>query len=462
MSAQIRHKHGQGPARVWGSLLLALLCVTAGAPDSVQAQEVQTLSERVITISRGSTAILTRPDSITRISVADPNVAEPVVIPPNQVLINAILPGSTSLVVWGRDNVPRMYTIEVTADVASLQRQIDELFPGAGVTVTSTGTAIVLSGNVRDPQTVRKATELAQTMGIPIVSNMQAPPPEQILLHVEFAEVSKSALKELGTDLLRALNPARLDDAFDLEGDHMVESLSEGFVTLMVSGNGSRLDAVLRMLKNSGDFQSLAEPNLVTREGEMATFLAGGEFPFPTVQGGNSDAITVTWKEFGIRLNFLPTITNSGNIRLQVAPEVSSLDFANGLTLAGYQVPSILARRVQTDVELRPGQTLAIGGLIDNSMTNVVNKVPILGDIPILGYFFKSQSARQNRTELLVLVTPYVLDADNLPAPPLPTGDPVDWRWDGHIGNWIRDRTDVPRLSDPPATAAPAAGPGHF
>ena len=437
------------------------------APRSLHGQEdVQTQASRVITVSRGSTAILTRPDSITRISVADPEVAEPVPIPPNQVLINAKLPGSTSLVVWGSNNVARMYTVEVTADVASLQRQINELFPDAPLEVTSTGTAIVLSGEVRDPQIVRKATELAETAGIPLVNNIQAPAPEQILLHVEFAEVSRSALKQMGTDLLRVLNPETLGDnwEFDENDSHMIESLSEGFVNIMVEGNGSRLDAALRLLKGNGEFRSLAQPNLVTREGQPATFLAGGEFPFPSIQGGGgggqqSNAITVTWKEFGIRLNFLPTISNSGNIRLQVAPEVSSLDFANGLSLAGFEIPSILARRVETDVELRPGQTLAIGGLMDNTLLEDVDKVPILGDIPILGYFFSSKTARQNRTELLVLVTPYILDPDNLPAPPLPTGQPADWEWDGHIGDWIEENADMERMGDDPRRSSSSPAP---
>jgi pilus assembly protein CpaC len=211
----------------------------------------------------------------------------------------------------------------------------------------------------------------------------------------------------------------------------------------MDEGNGSSLTAVIRALKNSGEFKSLAEPNLVTIEGQTASFLAGGEFPFPTVQGGQTNSVTITWKEFGIRLNFTPNITNSGHIRLQVEPEVSSLDFANGLTFGGFQIPSILARRVETDVELRSGQTLAIGGLLDNSMLTDVDKVPLLGDIPLLGYFFRSEGIRQNRTELLVLVTPYILDSNDLPAPLLPTGPPEVWDWDGYIGDWILNRADT-------------------
>jgi pilus assembly protein CpaC len=414
-----------------------------GVPAHATGQDViQTTAERVITISRGSTAILTRPDSITRVSIADERIAYPVVIPPNQILINANGVGSTSLIVWGRTGPARLYTIDVTADVASLQRQIDDLFPGAGLSVTSTGTSVVLSGQVRDPAVVRKALELAATQGIPVVNHVDSPTPEQILLQVEFAEVSRSAMRELGGDLVRILNPQSLDRAFDRDGTHQIETLSEGFVTLLIEGDGSRLDAVIRAVKNTGEFRSLAKPNLVTREGQEASFLAGGEFPFPSVQGGQAaGAVTIQWREFGVRLNFTPTLTVAGNIRLRVAPEVSSLDFANGLIFQGFQIPAILTRKVDTDVELRPGQTLAIGGLLDNNILSTVDKIPILGDIPILGFFFRSQRARQDRTELLVLVTPHILDMNNLPRQVLPTGDPDTWDWDRHIRNWIREGT---------------------
>lgn len=425
--------------QVSGVLLLSLLLMLA--PGFLAGQDiVQTAAERVITISRGSTAILTRPDSITRISIADENVASPVVIPPNQVLINAMGVGSTSLIIWGTTGPARLYTIEVTVDIASLQRQVDELYPGAGLEVSSTGTSVVLSGEVRDPALIRKALELAATQGIPVVDNVVAPPPEQILLEVEFAEVSKSTLKEVGGDLVRILNPAQLDHAFDQDDTHIIETASEGFVTLLIEGDGARLDAIIRALKNTGEFRSLAQPNLVTREGEEASFLAGGEFPFPVIQGTNTNAVTITWKEFGIKLDFTPTLTNTGNIRLHVAPEVSSLDFANGLTYEGFNIPSILARRVETDVELRPGQTLAIGGLMDSQILEDVDRIPILGDIPILGFFFKSEQARQDRTELLVLVTPHLLDQDDLPAPPLPTGETMTWDWHNHIREWMEER----------------------
>ena len=431
-------------------LVAALVALIVPAQESRAQETILTDAQGVITVSRGATAVLSRPDSLRRVSIANPDVADYVLIPPNQLIINGVGVGSTSLVLWGASSTPRIFTIQVTADIETLRRELATLFPDTDLEIQSTGQTVILSGEVRDPAVRRKALEVANTLNVPIVDNIQAPSPEQILLHVEFAEVSRSVLKQLGTDLLRIINPARVDHAFDQDDEHMIETISGGVVNLMVSGDGAGLEAMLSALKNTGEFRSLAEPNLVTIEGQTASFLAGGEFPFPTIQGGQSSQVTITWKEYGIRLNFTPQITNSGAIRLSVEPEVSSLDFANGLTFGGFQVPSILARRVQTDVELRAGQTLAIGGLLDNSMLSDVDKIPLLGDIPLLGYFFRSEAVRENRTELLVLVTPYILDADNLPAPPLPTGMPEAWDWDGHIGDWIRSRPDT--------TTGPAMG----
>ncbi|MEJ2541404.1 MAG: pilus assembly protein N-terminal domain-containing protein [Gemmatimonadota bacterium] len=447
------------------ALAVALALTLFLAPRAIAGQEdIRVGSEQVVTLPVGGSALLTRTDSITRVSIANPNVGDYIIFPPNEVLINGVTPGATTMIVWGATGVPRFYTVEVTADVASLQRQIDELFPDAGLQVRSTGSSVVLTGQVRDPQTVRKATELAETMGIPIVNNIQSPAPEQILLHVEFAEISRSALKQMGTDLLRILNPQNFNEWDGDNTDYELTTFAEGLVDVMVTGENSQLQAALRLLRANGDFKSLAQPNLVTREGQEASFLAGGEFPYPTIQGAggnNNNAVTIQFREFGIRLNFLPTITNSGNVRLQVEPEVSSLDFANGVTFQGFQIPSLLTRRVQTDVELAPGQTLAIGGLLDSTISSDLNKFPILGDIPILGYFFRSEEVRQNRSELLVLVTPYILDPDNLPAPPLPTGPAESWDWDSHIGEWLEADSARVRLGDPPVNDSIIGGGGN-
>jgi pilus assembly protein CpaC len=427
---------GGAVTRIRRSAVVAVLAAAVVVPGRGAAQSIQTTADTVVSVQRGSSAIITVTDTLLRVSVADPAVLEAVVIPPRQLVLNAISVGSTSLILWGRNETSQLYTVEVTADLASLERQLRALFPDVDLAVSSTGTAVVITGTVRDAAVVRSALELASATGAQVINNIQVPAPQQILLHVQFAEVTRSSLREIGGQLIRVTNPSYIDDAFDQDDFHVIETLSEGFVNLLIEGENSRLDAIIRLLKSTGDFRSLAEPNLITREGEPASFLAGGEFPFPTIQGTNTNAITITWKEFGIRLNFVPTVTNAGNIRLRVSPEVSSLDFANGLSIAGFLIPSLRTRRVDTDVELVPGQTLAIGGLLDSSVEEAITKIPILGDLPIIGTLFKKTTDRQERTELLVLVRPHIVTPAD-PLPPLPTGALPTWDWDGHIRNYF-------------------------
>ena len=427
---------------------------TVAQVADLEAQAVLTDPEQTVTVSKGMSAIIEFPGAFERVSIADPTVADAVPLSASEILINAINVGSTSLVVWGQDNRPRLYAIEVYADIAGLERQLAALFPGTGLTLSTQGSTLILSGVARDPSVVRRAIEIASASGVTVINNVAAPFPQQIMLHVQFAEVNRTALKAVAADLI-ALNPQIADNAFrnlqnfgiqestteGLRGDITgsvagVETLSEGLINFLVFGEGTQLGAMIRALKSNGNFKSLAEPNLMALEGEEATFLAGGEFPYPVIQpGGEGNSVTITFKEFGVRLAFTPEVTNTGSIRLRVAPEVSSLDFANGLTLGGFQIPSLLTRRVETQVDLMAGQHLAIGGLLDNSILEQVDKLPILGDIPILGTFFKSESVRQNHSELLVVVTPYMVDPSGNPIP-LPTGQPQSWSdWDGFVPN---------------------------
>jgi pilus assembly protein CpaC len=277
---------------------------------------------------------------------------------------------------------------------------------------------------------------VVRSSGATVIDNMAAPPQRQVLLHVRFAEVDRTVLSRLSADLF-ASNPQNLGQAIENPGfdpstpglrTPEIETLAEGIVRLFLIGNqGSSLEALIRALKTEGHFRSLAEPNLVALEGEEATFLAGGEFPFPTVQAaGANGAVTIQWREFGVRLNFTPFVTNTGSIRLKVAPEVSSLDFANGLTISGFQIPALLSRKASTSIELRPGQHIAIAGLLDNSRLVEKSKIPILGDLPIIGAFFSSKSVRDRKTELLVIVTPHLVEPVDAP-PALPTGETDTW-----------------------------------
>src|SRR5690606_19271939 len=384
-------------------------------PGAARAQRVLTEAERVISVAKGRSALYQHPGAIARISVGDPNVVDVQLVSEREIVVNARELGTTSLCVWDRAGGLHLFAIEVTADAPGLERYLRGLFPGEQIVVAASGNTVTLSGQVSSAVIAQRALEVARTTGAQVIDALQAPALQQILLQVRFAEVNRSAVTQFGTEI-STLNPHLLN----ADGDWGGETLAEGLVRLFLLNADSEIETVIRALKSRGLLRTLAEPNLLTLPGREASFLAGGEFPFPTVQGGQgNNAVTITFKEFGVRLRFTPTITNTGSIRLQVAPEVSSLDFGNGLAFGGFQIPALLTRRAETEVELREGQHLAIAGLIDNSISDNLDKIPILGDIPILGLLFRSKDVRQNRTELLVIVTPRLVQPTDTP-PPLP------------------------------------------
>ena len=414
------------PARVCGGLALA-----AGLwlPATASAQRMIRQPEQVVSVSKGASVLIVNEVPLQRFSVGDPNVAQAVVVSPTEVLVNGKALGTTSLVLWDNAGTPRLYSVEVTADAPGLERYLTALMPQEKISVSASGNSVTLSGNVKDPNSVTRAIEVAKSTGAVIVDNMVAPIAVQVLLQVRFAEISRSASKEFNA-VFNARNTDELRGNVNWEGN----TASEGSLRALVSSPGASIEALIDASKRKGQFRSLAEPNLLTVPGKEAYFLAGGEFPFPTLQSGNATGgITIVFKDFGIKLRFTPTITRSGAIRLKLAPEVSSLDFANGLVISGFEIPTILTRRAETEVELREGQHLAIAGLMDNNTVKNVSKIPILGDIPILGQFFRSTDAQERRTELLVLVSPRLVQATET-ATPLPTEEPTAWQWDGSIG----------------------------
>jgi pilus assembly protein CpaC len=409
-------------------LALGALCAPAAA------QRIVTGAEKVVTVSAGASALIVYDAPVQRFSIGEPDIADAVAVSPAELLVTGKKLGTTSLLVWQAGNRVVMYSVQVTADAPALQRYLNALFPEDGIAVSASANTVTLSGRVRSRGIAEYAVDIAKGTGALVVDRLQAPPGRQVLLQVRFAEVSRSAGRAMST-ALATLNPHRLNDAPRDSTNWFGETLSDGLVHLFLSNPHADFEAIIRILKSRGEFRSLAEPNLLALPGEEASFLAGGEFPYPVIQSGQSTgAVTIVFKEFGIRLKFTPEVTESGNIRLHVAPEVSSLDFANGLNFQGYTIPSLLTRRAETEVELRDGQYLAIAGLLDNTWTKNETKIPILGDIPILGSFFKSTDAQQSRSELMVLVTPRLIDATDT-APPLPTGEASTWQWDGNLRN---------------------------
>lgn len=436
-SGRMIRSMGARPLQCWLVTLLLGMATLTGTP--VSAQEFITTPQGSVTLARGTSAVLVSPLPINRVSMADPDVAEAVVMTPRELLINGKTVGTTTFVAWDTEGTRRIYMVEVTADAAGLRRHLGELYPGENIEVSATGNTLILAGQVSSAQVARRARELAERTGADVIDDLAAPAPTQILLRVRFAEVSRSAIRELGNQVIDVLNPHALDD----NGDWRATTDSDGLMELSLLNSDAHLRAVIRALQETGDFKSLAEPNLLALDGQEASFLAGGEFPYPTVQGGQrGDAITIEWREFGVRLNFTPTITNSGNVHLAIAPEVSSLDFAGGLVVSGFNIPSVLTRRASTQVELREGQSLAIAGLMDRTLQDNIRKLPFLGDIPILGALFRTSNARQEATELLVIVSPQIVEPTDQ-SPEIPTGEPETWDWDGWLAPTAADSLDI-------------------
>jgi len=427
--------------------LAVLLLLCAALPFSVPvtpsaqnpAPAVGAGAVQRVALTAGRSTVLPVDFDITRIAVTNPAIADAVVVAPREVLIDGKAQGTISLIIWG-DGRRLQYDIAVDAPVSQLQQQLRNLFPGEDIQVTSNEGATTLSGRVSNNAVMLKAGEIAEkTLSKTQVINLLQVPggidTQQVLLQVRFAEVNRQALTELGISLFTgpggyknwvARSSTQQFAAPEFEPDRLTFS---DFLNLFVFQNNQNVGLVMKALQSKGLLQSLAEPNLIAYNGKEASFLAGGEVPVPIVQG-NSNAVTVTYKEFGIRLNFTPTIAGDV-IRLHVRPEVSALDFANGVTISGFRVPALTTRRAETEIELRDGQSFAIAGLMDNMSQIDRNQIPVLGSLPIIGHLFKSKAARQSRTELMVLITPRLvkpLDPDEVPD--LPT-DPTMFLKDG-------------------------------
>ncbi|MFQ5678318.1 MAG: type II and III secretion system protein family protein [Gemmatimonadota bacterium] len=422
-----------------GSLIAGLPAAAqeAGAGPAVQ----QMGAPQVLRIAKGNSVLVRHGATLERISIGDPETADAIPVSAREVVVNGKRTGTTTLLLWDQAGGRAVYNVRVVADASTLETELLALFPGEAIQARAVGNTVVLSGSTEDPRIAERAGVLAQALGedVTVVNDIAVPAQDQVMLQVRFAEVSRNALDELGASLLTrdgnnvdvAIGPG--DVAQTAQGGQGNLGIAEVFsdaVNFFLFHEPSRVAAFLSALKQKGLFKSLAEPNLLVMSGDSASFLAGGEFPFPVLQSagaGTSNAVTIQFKEFGIRLGFAPVVTPSGSIRLRVAPEVSALDFANGLVISGFQVPALTSRKTATTVDLRDGQTFAIAGLVDNSITESVNKLPILGDIPILGGLFRSKTFRENHTELLVLVTPRLVRPVDEP-PPVPTGEPETWK----------------------------------
>jgi len=375
----------------------------------------------------GKSVVVNSREFLKRVSISDPAIASAVSISPTQVLLNGLSAGKATLLLWNEQEKPTAYDLVVELDVVGLRDTMARVFPNENIQVTQSGASIVLTGSASSKEVADRAFTVAQTQSKSVVSLLGVllgNTDGQILLQVRFAEVNRTALQELGINILStgAANTIGRTTTGQFSAptanqlNSSIPGRLEGFSSQVTLGDllniflfrpDLNLGVTIRALQQKNVLQILAEPNLLAMNGREASFLAGGEFPFPVVQTGTGlNAVTIIFKEFGVRLKFTPTVLSDGTIRLKVAPEVSALDFANGLTVSGFNIPALSTRRAETEIELRDGQSFAIAGLIDNRLTDVASRIPGLGSLPIIGYLFKSRSISKNNSELLVMVTP--------------------------------------------------------
>jgi pilus assembly protein CpaC len=384
-------------------------------------------SEQILLLV-GRSAVVHTERAIQRVSLSTPDIADALVTAPRELLVHGKAPGTISLLVWSDNGRITNYDVIVRRDLTPLEGQIRRQFPNEPIAVAVNGKDVVLSGVVSAKHVIDTAKALANGYVekpenvVNMMRQTETPVTNQVMLKVRFAEVSRSAMQELGVNFFggptgdkgwmgRSTTQQFAAPVYDPDKNAWI---TPDFLNVFGWMSEDAIGATIRALKGKGLFESLAEPNLVTQDGKEASFLAGGEFPYPVVQGGGANqSVTIVFKEFGVRLRFTPTITGGGFVHLKVAPEVSTLDFGNAVVLEGFRVPALSTRRTETEVELHDGQTFAISGLIDRNMNETLRRVPGIGDIPILGYLFRSQAYQKNNTELVVMITPHILRRDS-------------------------------------------------
>lgn len=446
------------------ALFLAPACAAAQAASQQPATPAQNSattqaapeSSVPLRLLTGKSLLVKTADRTKRVSISDPTVANALVVTPTQILIEGRSPGEVTLIIWNEYEESRSFDVRVEVDTTAVADELKRDFPSEPIRLSSSQSALMISGHVTSKDVADRAGALASAYAKNVVNLLTygAAGADEVLLEVKFAEVDRTALSQYGFNL------------FSTGATNTIATAStQQFGSLSVTGGGGsgagsgstggsvtgkqatvttnnllnfflfrpdiNLGVVIQALQEKNILQILAEPNLIAVDGKESNFLAGGEFPFPVPQG-ITGSITIQFKEFGVRLAFVPLIKPDGLIHLQVKPEVSSLDFANALTTNGFVVPALSTRRAETEFELKDGQSFVIAGLMDNRVTDIMNKIPGLADIPILGTFFKSRSTQKTKTELIVLVTAHKVNPLDSPTalPPFPKqflkNDPTD------------------------------------
>lgn len=415
-----------------GVLVLPVILVQGAAAQQSQ----QTARELVLTV--GKSLVVNSAGTIERVAVGFGDFAEARVLGPKEVLLDGRAPGETSLIIWQQggntlyfDVVVKPNTSAAKLRLEDLRREIHEELPDQDIAVSIQNDLVFVRGTAKDLPSADRALALAGTAGKVVdLLYVQIPATDtQVLLKVQFAIIDRTVESQLGLNLFTngigntvggvstgQFSPPTINTgANGSPANALTQALN-----LFLFSKGLNLGGTLQALEQQNVLEILAEPNVLAINGKQASFLSGGKFPYPVVQGSQTGTpiVTIAFQEFGVRINFLPVITSRGTIRLAVAPEVSSLDYADGINISGFLVPALAVRNMQTEIELKDGQSFAIGGLLDKRLTDTIEKIPLLSSIPLLGKLFQSRQKIKENNELLVIITPQVVR-------PIPAGQPL-------------------------------------
>jgi pilus assembly protein CpaC len=419
-------------------LILGTAVLLARVPAAAQAEG------QALHVFVGKSVVINLQAPLTRILSSNPAVIDTLATSPTQIVVEGKTAGSSSLILWDATGHSQMLDVTVDVNIAHLRTTLEQTYPGETITIQSDGAHLILTGTVSDAKIVDDVGRMAASYSGGVVNSLLVAPQheEQILLEVKFAEVDRTKLQQFGINLFST-------GAANTIGTVGTQQFSPP--TLQTSGSSAsgtpatgtinvtdplnifafrpdvNLGVTIRDLEGKSVLQILAEPNLLALSGQKASFLAGGEFPVPIVQGGQSvGVVTIQFRPFGVRLEFTAFVGKDRVIRLHVAPEVSTLDFSNAAIISGFTVPALSTRRAETEIELKDGQSFGIAGLLDNRAQVQLSKVPGIGDIPILGLLFRSHVINRSNSELVVLVTPRIVDPVKLNTPPpVPPANPI-------------------------------------
>ena len=401
---------------------IATVAALALLTSAAQAQTAENLR-----LTLGKSIVVDYPEDVRQLSTTNPDVADVTVVTTREILVHAKGLGSTDIVVWSANNQRMFYNVAVELNVDPLRRVLRESFPNETIDIRTSGDSLTLNGKVSSKEVADRAAALAGVSAKTVVSNLMIPGPgvdDQVQLRVRFVELDRQKIIAQGINLFStgATNTIGAT-ATGQFGTPSVKTEDRTITTQVLNIFLFRPDlnfgATIQDLETKNVLQILAEPNLVTSSGKEASFLVGGEFPIPIVQSSTSNSITIQYKEFGIRLRFTPIVTANGTIKMDLHQEVSTIDASNAITIGGFFIPALSTRRAETNVELRGGETFMVAGLLDNREVQQLQKMPVIGDIPILGLLFKSRKDSKSNTELVMFVTPEIVRAQpaGTPAP---------------------------------------------